>query len=381
MPKDSVLGKRSRSRLSASPSKRQKTGKSSERKSVAKSITATSAKASTKKRDQKKKDGPSFLSGLRKHSVVVADTADFNLIAKHKPQDATTNPTLILQAVQKPEYQKIVDKVVHDYVAKHKGKPDYNDMMAQVCVAFGTRISKLIPGYVSTEVDARLSFDTEGMVKCGRRIIELYRKNGVPKSRILIKVGATWEGVRAAEQLRREGINCNLTLIFSIWQAILCANAGVRLISPFVGRILDWYKKRDPDYKYPAGKHPGCELVREIHEYYKTYGHKTIVMAASLRLVDELAQLAGCDRITIPVKTLDDAEAASGKVKRVLLPNAKNSKLKKYDKLSEKDFRWNLFKDKMATDKLEEGIRSFADGADELIAILKQKVTKLRGKK
>ena len=181
-------------------------------------------------------------------SVVVADTADINQVAKYKPQDATTNPTLILKAVQKPEYQKIVDGVVREYVAKHKGKPDYDEIMAQVCVAFGTRIAKLVPGYVSTEVDARLSFDAEGMVRCGRRIIELYAKKGVPKSRILIKVVATWEGVRAAEKLRREGINCNLTLIFSTWQAIACANAGVRLISPFVGRILDYFKMKDPSY-------------------------------------------------------------------------------------------------------------------------------------
>lgn len=327
---------------------------------------------------------PSRYDQLLEHTIVVADTGDVDAIAKIKPQDATTNPSLITKAAVMPEYSELID----DAVEYSKG--DLSLAMDKVSVNFGIEITKIVPGYVSTEVDARLSFDTEATVAKARQLIGLYKERGIDKSRILIKIAATWEGIRAAEVLEREGITCNLTLIFSMAQAVACAEAGATLVSPFVGRIMDFYKARelakDPAFAgfHPPSEDPGVVSVTEIYNYYKKHGYNTIVMGASFRNTDEILELAGCDRLTISPKLIeelraetnndDDGDDAAFVVTKKL--DATKSAAMDIPKIStdEKSFRMMLCKNAMATEKLAAGIRGFAADIEKLEAIVSEKL-------
>jgi transaldolase len=309
----------------------------------------------------------SKLDSLKEMTKVVADTGDINSIAKYKPIDATTNPSLILDAAQKQEYKPLIEEAIKF------SKGDTTLLMDKLFVNFGIEILKYVPGRVSTEVDARLSFDIEGSVNKARSLIDLYKKNGVDKQRVLIKLASTWEGAKAAEILEKEGIHCNMTLMFSLAQAIVCAEAKATLISPFVGRILDWFKKNEPNLSYPADKDPGVESVDQIYNYYKHFDYKTQVMGASFRNVDEIYGLAGCDLLTISPKLLDELEKAEGIVERRLDPKeAKDKKLDKI-KLDEKAFRWELNQNQMATQKLSEGIFKFAEDYQKLEKLITSK--------
>ncbi|PYK97367.1 MAG: transaldolase [Verrucomicrobia bacterium] len=303
-----------------------------------------------------------LLSQLKQFSVIVADTGDFDSIRKYQPRDTTTNPSLLLKAAQMPEYGALVEKTLAD--AK-KESPDASQTLGtaldKLAVAFGLEILKIVPGRVSTEVDARLSFDVEASIAKARSLIGRYEKAGISRERILIKVASTWDGICAAKQLTREGIHCNLTLLFSFAQAVACAEAGVQLVSPFVGRILDWYKKSTGRDSYPPAEDPGVVSVTRIYNYYKKYGCKTEVMGASFRNVGEILELAGCDLLTISPTLLEDMQKTAGTLARKLNPetaaaNCKEPKLS----LEEKTFRWMLNEDQMATEKLSEGIRLFA---------------------
>lgn len=300
------------------------------------------------------------LEKLQKLTVIVADTGDFEQIVKFKPTDATTNPSLIYQASQLPQYQHLVD----DAIKYGKSKAPTADKRVdhtrdKLFVNFGTEISKIVPGYVSTEVDARLSFDVQGSVEQAEKLIRLYEENGVHKNRILIKLASTWEGIQAANILEKKGIHCNMTLLFNICQAAAAAEAGATLISPFVGRILDWYKK-NTGQEYTADTDPGVCSVKEIFYYYKKFGYATIVMGASFRNKDEILALAGCDRLTIAPKLLKELSESDGEVTSKL--DAEEAKKKHIERIptDEKSFRWLLNEDPMATEKLAEGIRSFA---------------------
>lgn len=306
---------------------------------------------------------------LKHLTTIVADTGDIEAIRKFKPEDATTNPSLIYNAATMDAYQNLVD----DAVAYGNG--DVEIVMDKLAVNFGVEITKIVPGYVSTEVDARLSFDTEATITKARKIIELYKEAGVDKSRILIKIAATWEGIKAAEVLEKEGISCNLTLIFSIAQAIACAEANCTLISPFVGRIMDWYKKKDGVDGYKPCEDPGVKSVTSIYNYYKKYRHKTIVMGASFRNVDEILELAGCDRLTIAPALLETLTNCTDEVDQKLDASKSSSMdIAKVD-MNEKTFRWMMNEDAMATEKLAEGIRNFAIDIEKLEAIIKSKVS------
>ncbi len=302
----------------------------------------------------------SQLDQLKKLTKVVADTGDFESMKEFKPQDATTNPSLILAAATKPQYAHIVDKVV----AKRKGGgltggKQIEDIIDHVLVAFGLEILKIVPGRVSTETDARLSFDTEGSIAKGRQLIALYEQNGIGRERILIKIASTWEGIAAAEVLQKEGIRCNLTLLFSLAQAVRCAEAKVQLISPFVGRIYDWFKaanKRD----YTGAEDPGVQSVTQIFNYYKKFGHSTEVMGASFRNVSQIVELAGCDLLTISPDLLAKLAASSEPLVCKLDPAAaKTSDIARLA-LDEKTFRYLVNDDAMATEKTADGIRKFA---------------------
>ena len=304
--------------------------------------------------------GLSQLDQLKKFTKVVADTGDFESMREFKPQDATTNPSLIYQATQKKEYNHILDKVIADRKsAGLTGAAQIEDIIDHVLVAFGMEILKIVPGRVSTETDARLSFDTQGSINKGRQLIALYEKDGISRDRILIKIASTWEGIKAAEQLSKEGIHCNLTLLFSLPQAIACGEAKVQLISPFVGRIYDWYKaamKRD----YTGAEDPGVQSVTTIYNYYKKFGYKTEVMGASFRNVSQIVELAGSDLLTISPDLLAKLAASNEPITRKLNPDtAKASDIKKIS-LDEKTFRYQLNDDAMATEKTAEGIRKFA---------------------
>ncbi len=294
------------------------------------------------------------LSALKNFTTVVADTGDFESIRDFHPQDATTNPSLILQAVSKPEYDHLLQKVLTDLGSG----ADVEKVIDHVLVAFGLEILKIVPGRVSTETDARLSFDTEGTVKKGRELIALYEKAGISKDRILIKIASTWEGIRAAESLEKEGIHCNLTLLFSLAQAVACADAKVQLISPFVGRIYDWYKaaeKRD----YAGAEDPGVQSVTAIYNYYKKYGHKTEVMGASFRNKSQIVELAGCDLLTISPSLLAELQACNDPLTEKLNnANAQSLDIPEIQ-LDEKTFRLQLNDDAMATEKTAQGIRAF----------------------
>jgi len=303
-----------------------------------------------------------FLSQLKQFSVIVADTGDFDSIRKYQPRDTTTNPSLLLKAVQMPEYAQLVEKTLAD---ARQESPEAGQTLGialdRLAVAFGIEILKIVPGRVSTEVDARLSFDVEGSIAKARSLIRRYEQAGISRARILIKVASTWEGIRAAQQLTRDGIHCNLTLLFSFAQAVACAEAGVQLVSPFVGRILDWHKKSTGRDSYPAAEDPGVLSVTRIYNYYKKYGYPTEVMGASFRNVGEILQLAGCDLLTISPTLLEEMQKTTGTLARKLSPqtaagNGQEAKLA----LDERAFRWMHNEDQMATEKLSEGIRLFA---------------------
>ena len=309
----------------------------------------------------------SQLEQLKAHTTVVADTGDFRLMAQFAPQDATTNPSLILKAVQKPEYAPLLA----DTVAAHRGA-SHADIVDEVLVRFGLEILKVVPGRVSTEVDARLSFDTAATLARARHITGLYEAAGVPRSRVLIKVAATWEGIQAARVLEAEGIHTNLTLLFAFAQARACADAGVQLISPFVGRIYDWHKKSAGaqwDEAARAGVNdPGVQSVTRIWHYYKQHGVRTEVMGASFRNVGQITALAGCDLLTISPELLAQLQASEAALPRLLTPPA--SVEAPEAPLSEADFRYQLNEDAMATEKLAEGIRLFAADAAKLDALI-----------
>ena len=298
------------------------------------------------------------LDQLKQFTVVVADTGNFATLKQFAPRDATTNPSLILKAAQLPEYQFLVDKAIADNQTKFNGKELLAHVLDDLLILFGVEILKIVPGRVSTETDANLAFDTEALVAKGRQFIELYQKQGIGRERILIKIASTWEGIRAAEILQREGINCNLTLLFSLPQAVACAEAKVKLISPFVGRILDWYKKSTGKDFAPA-EDPGVVSVKEIYAYYKKFGHETEVMGASFRNAGEILELAGCDLLTISPPLLAELQKSTAPVERKLSPaTAKASTIERLP-LDEKKFRWLFNENAMATEKTAEGIRSF----------------------
>ncbi|MDQ3623468.1 MAG: transaldolase [Verrucomicrobiota bacterium] len=302
----------------------------------------------------------SQLDQLKQITKVVADTGDFETMREFKPQDATTNPSLILQAAQKPEYQELVEKAVADNKNSGLGGAAlHDDIIDHVLINFGLEILQIVPGRVSTETDARLSFDTEGSLAKAHELIALYEQNGIPRERILIKIASTWEGIRAAEILEKEGIHCNLTLLFSLPQAVACAEANVQLVSPFVGRILDWYKaanKRD----YAPAEDPGVQSVTEIFHYYKKFGYRTEVMGASFRNKGEIVELAGCDLLTISPQLLGELAASDEPVEKKLdAQAAKKLDLQRLH-LDEKTFRLLLNEDAMATEKTAQGIRNFS---------------------
>jgi transaldolase len=314
------------------------------------------------------------LEQLRQMTKVVADTGDFATLKQYAPQDATTNPTLILKAAQMPEYGALVDRAV----SEHRNAP--GDKAARVArvidtllVLFGVEILKIVPGRVSTETDAALSFDTRGIVEKSRALIDLYARQGIARERVLIKIASTWEGIRAAEQLQKQGIQCNLTLLFSLPQAVACAEAGVRLISPFVGRILDWHKART-GRDYPAAEDPGVVSVQKIYRYYKKFGHSTEVMGASFRNVGEILELAGCDLLTISPQLLGELQKSTAPVPRRLSPDAAAQGDVERLSLDESRFRFLFNEDAMATEKTSEGIRNFVADTAKLEKFIADKL-------
>ena len=314
------------------------------------------------------------LDQLKRFTKVVADTGDFATLRQYAPQDATTNPSLIFKAAQMPEYQWLVDKALADNKKSGaSGQALLGGVLDDLLILFGVEILKIVPGRVSTETDASLSFDTEGLVNKAHRFIGLYQKHGIGRERILIKIASTWEGTRAAEILQREGINCNMTLLFSLAQAVACAEAKARLISPFVGRILDWYKKSTGKDFAPA-QDPGVVSVKEIYAYYKKFGHATEVMGASFRNKGEILELAGCDLLTISPQLLAELKADTSPVERKLSPAiAKESNFERLQ-LDEKGFRWLLNENAMATEKTAEGIRLFNADAQKLAQFIAQRI-------
>ena len=300
------------------------------------------------------------LEQLKKFTKVVADTADFESMKEFKPQDATTNPSLVYAATQKPEYAHLVEEVIADRKNSGlKGQAQIEDICDHLLVQFGTDILKIVPGRVSTETDARLSYDVEGSINKARRLIKLYEDRKIPRERVLIKIASTWEGLKAAEQLQREGIRCNLTLLFSLPQAVRAAEAKVQLISPFVGRIYDWYKK-EMKRDYIGAEDPGVQSVTEIYTYYKKFDIPTEVMGASFRNVGQILELAGCDCLTISPELMEELAKSEEPVERKLTPEkAKSAKIEKLE-LDEKTFRWMLNDNAMAYEKTGEGIRKFA---------------------
>jgi len=323
---------------------------------------------------KKPKGGETLLEQLKRVTVVVADTGDFAAIKEFSPQDATTNPSLILKAASSASAGPLLDEAAA-YAKKHGGAPQEQLELAidRVCVNFGLEILKVVPGYVSTEVDARLSFDAAASAARARRIIAMYEEAGVSKDRILIKLATTWEGLQAAKDLKRDGIRVNMTLLFSFAQAVGAAEAGVHLISPFVGRILDWHKKAEGKDSYAPAEDPGVLSVRRIYTYYRTHGHDTIVMGASFRNVGEITELAGCDRLTISPALLKELADATGELPVKLSRDlCKSSEPKLH--LSEAQFRYMHNEDAMATEKLAEGIRLFAADTLKLEALMKGKL-------
>lgn len=316
-----------------------------------------------------------LLSQLKQHSIVVADTGDFAAMRKYQPRDATTNPSLLLKAATMPEYGELVAKAVADAKAKAGTPAEALSLtMDNLAVAFGLEILKIVPNRVSTEVDARLSFDTAVSVAKAKQLIAMYEAAGVSRDRILIKLASTWEGIRAAAELKKDGIRCNLTLLFSFAQAVACAEAGVQLISPFVGRILDWHKKATGVAGYAPAEDPGVKSVTKIYSYYKKFGYATEVMGASFRNKEEILELAGSDLLTIAPSLLEELQSTQGEVKPKLTPAlAAASDLQKIS-LNEASFRWLHNEDQMATEKLSEGIRLFAADSIKLEKFLAPKL-------
>ena len=316
----------------------------------------------------------SQLEQLKQFTKVVADTGDFATLKEYAPQDATTNPSLILKAAIMPEYKHLVDKAIADTRnANVAASQRVAKTVDYLLVLFGIEILKIVPGRVSTETDANLSFDTEGLINKAHRFIELYKANGVPKERILIKIATTWEGVRAAEVLQKEGINCNMTLLFSLVQAVACAEARAKLISPFVGRILDWFKKSTGKDFTPA-EDPGVTSVQQIYAYYKKFGHDTEVMGASFRNVGEILELAGCNLLTISPALLGELKKSTAPITRKLSPeSAAKSDIQSLN-VDEKTFRWLINEDAMATEKTSEGIRLFHADALKLEKFIAEKL-------
>eukprot|EP01055_Gregarina_sp_Pseudo9_P001309 Gregarina_sp_Pseudo_9__1308@NODE_1875_length_1280_cov_143_406930_g1741_i0_p1_GENE_NODE_1875_length_1280_cov_143_406930_g1741_i0NODE_1875_length_1280_cov_143_406930_g1741_i0_p1_ORF_typecomplete_len350_score111_77TAL_FSA/PF00923_19/1_1e84_NODE_1875_length_1280_cov_143_406930_g1741_i01111160 len=327
----------------------------------------------------KHKEG-SALDHLKRLTKVVADSGDYEALASLKPHDATTNPSLLLAAVQLPQYKTLVAEAV-DKAKTEAGKDvaDVEKLVPLICdyllVAFGKKILDIIPGVVSIEVDARLSFDKQGSIDRAHRIVERFKEAGIPKERLLIKLASTWEGCEAAKVLQREGINCNLTLMFSLAQAIAAAEANAFLISPFVGRILDWHKKANPSGKFDGAQDPGVQSVQAIYGYYKKFGYKTVVMGASFRNVSEILELAGCDNLTISPTLLNELNnMPETAVTRRLEPESAAKQCHFAEKLpmDEEKFRWMLNEDQMATEKLSDGIRKFNQDWDKLKTLLKK---------
>lgn len=310
------------------------------------------------------------LSQLRHMSIVVADTGDIAAVKAFKPVDCTTNPSLVLGALKDPASEGLISREIQ--AGRSRGLTP-EQTASTLTVAVGAELAKLVPGRVSTEVDARLSFDTQGSIARAREIIEDYDGRGIGSERVLIKLAATWEGIRAAEALRREGIDCNLTLIFSLAQAVACANAGVFLISPFVGRITDWFKKSEGRDSNTPGDDPGVVSLRKIYDYYKSNGIETIVMGASFRTIDQIKALAGCDRLTIAPKLLDALKNEEGDLKRALLPDPAQKMEPRV--LDEAAFRWVLNGDAMATEKLAEGIRNFDKDHSTLVSLVAERMS------
>ncbi|MCB8888547.1 transaldolase [Vreelandella malpeensis] len=303
----------------------------------------------------------SLLSQLKSMTKVVADTGDLEAIRRFRPEDATTNPSLILQAAQQEDRRARLAAIARE-------SADIDEAVDRVAVDIGCEISELVPGYVSTEVSSRLSFDRDATIIKAHSLIERYAKQGVPAERILIKTASTWEGIQAARQLERDGIRTNLTLLFGFAQAQACADAGATLISPFVGRILDWHKARDPEGDFAGDKDPGVASVKRIYEYYKGHGYATIVMGASFRNVDEITSLAGCDRLTISPTLLNELDERQGELPRQLSPAGAQDA--DPEPLSQADFRWAMNEDEMTSDKLAEGIRKFMADQKALEALL-----------
>lgn len=312
------------------------------------------------------------LDQLKTFTKVVADTGDFESMREFKPQDATTNPSLILAASGQPQYSYLIDQAIQEHASGTlSGQERIDSIINRVLILFGKEILKIVPGRVSTEVDARLSFDTDGTIELAKRLINLYAGEGIERDRVLIKIASTWEGIRAAEVLEKEGIHCNLTLLFSLPQAIACAEAKVQLISPFVGRIYDWYKK-STGQEYTGAEDPGVQSVGQIYEYYKKYDYKTEVMGASFRNVGQIIELAGCDLLTISPSLLSELQEATDPIEEKLEESvAKQSDIERVS-LDEKTFRFELNEDAMATEKTAEGIRRFAADLGKLESLIGQ---------
>ncbi|XP_014209172.1 probable transaldolase [Copidosoma floridanum] len=317
----------------------------------------------------------STLDQLKSMTTVVADTGDFEAMQQFKPTDATTNPSLILAAASQKKYAHLIDKAVHLAQKSRTLQEQIEAALDYTCVLFGLEILNIIPGRVSTEVDARLSFDRVASVKKACKLIALYKEFGIGKERVLIKLASTWEGIQAAKELEEKyGIHCNLTLLFSFAQAVACAEAGVTLISPFVGRILDWYVANTEQKTFTGPEDPGVKSVTKIYNYYKKFGYKTVVMGASFRNVEEIKALAGCDFLTISPKLLEELGKSTEPLDKALsAESSQNTELQKI-KLDEAAFRWHLNEDQMATDKLSDGIRKFAVDMRKLENLLREKI-------
>ncbi|XP_072164931.1 transaldolase-like [Diadema setosum] len=326
--------------------------------------------------EEKRMRMASSLDQLKQHTTVVCDTGEFELMEKYKPTDATTNPSLILAAANKPQYAALIDEAVAYAKTNASTQADQVVLaMDKLVTIFGSKILKIIPGRVSTEVDARLSFDKAGQIAKARRLIELYDQIGVGKERILIKLSSTWEGIQAAKTLEEDyGIHCNLTLLFSFAQAVACAEAGVTLISPFVGRILDWHKASTGKTSYEPQDDPGVISVTKIYNYYKKFGYKTVVMGASFRNVGEILELAGIDNLTISPKLLEELANSTTEVVQKLTPESAKKQDFEQVTIDEQSFRWMHNEDQMAVEKLSDGIRKFAADAIKLEKILRDKL-------
>ncbi|HEY4105238.1 MAG TPA: transaldolase [Polyangiaceae bacterium] len=319
----------------------------------------------------------SLLDSLKKYTIVVSDTGDIDAIRKAKPQDSTTNPSLLLKAAQQPQYKPLVDEAL-SYSTKQQGDEAAQTMafMDKLFVNFGCEILKIIPGRVSTEVDASFSFDKDGSIEKARNFIKLYEAAGVDRERVLIKLGTTWEGIRAAEQLEKEGIHCNMTLLFSFAQAVACAEAKVTLISPFVGRIYDWYKKAKGVADIPREEDPGVASVRRIYNHYKKHGYKTQVMGASFRKADQIIDLAGCDLLTISPELIAELGSREGELEPALTLKGAQASDSPLIHLDEKTFRFQQNEDQMAVEKLSEGIRNFYADARKLEKFARKEMSK-----